>query len=435
MQILVSLLILLSLVSSINLIKPSNKICNPNPQSLIPFTGFKILRQYKVSGYKNPLSMHFITIAHCNHGQIDYQKVIRTKSSSEVDWSVPFCLLKPKLGEKLITLNSLNVDEDSNTNELNFEVLNYLNNKSLKLKKLIRKKLDLILEKVTNGKWVEYSGKSKSETFQNFKTSSNNLQNETYQNQNFNLIQLKNSFINLENSNLVCYKLSRRKKYAKRKISFFMPHTFVGGIFECLISSEMKQLLFKNFLNEFQNNQINSIFLIQNSTHQNFFKCDSNLSRPIAPLIAEDSTNQWFINKILNVLNPHVIQNIPYLTTTTPLNLRFSMFETSDMYKDSWANKIEINEDYIYDEADLHFLTKAINYSSDLLNKLISPIDFNFFWEKFNKGNENENENESKKGELSFDQKLFLVLGRIGKIRYVNDLLLKVEKQWEKIKD
>ena len=45
--------------------------------------------------------MHFITISHCNHGQVDYQKVIRTDSSGKIDWGKPFCMLKPKLGEML----------------------------------------------------------------------------------------------------------------------------------------------------------------------------------------------------------------------------------------------------------------------------------------------------------------------------------------------
>ncbi|KAI5959588.1 uncharacterized protein KGF55_005232 [Candida pseudojiufengensis] len=426
------------------LLQTPNKICNPNPKSIIPFTGFKIFRQYKISGYKNPMSMHFLTLAHCNHGQIDYQKVIRTTKSSEVDWSIPICLLKPKLGEKLITLNSFNIDDpEPISDQLNLELLSYVNNKSIKLKKLLRKKIDLVLEKLTNGKWIEYSGKSKSETFENFKTNNNNNNNQ--QHINFNINNLQNSFKNLEDSNLICYKLARRKKYAKRKISFFMPYTFVGGIFECLVSSDIKNQMFQNILNEEDNNlqNLNSIFLIQSLTSSSSFKCDPILSRPISPLIAEDSTNQWFTNNLFNFLNPYILQNIPYLSTTTPINLRFSMYETSDMFKDTWATKIEINENYLFDEADLHFLTKFINYFTNFLNKLIAPIDFDLFWNKLSKGDAKEDPNilsatlnEKKNFNwLSFDQKVYLVMNKFGNNKLVNTVLTRFEKQLSKIKD
>lgn len=93
---------MMSSIFSKLLYNQDHKICNPKQQTpFFPFTGFKITRQYKISGYTLPVSMHFITISHCNHGQVDYQKVIRTDSSGNIDWDKPFCMLKPKLGEML----------------------------------------------------------------------------------------------------------------------------------------------------------------------------------------------------------------------------------------------------------------------------------------------------------------------------------------------
>ena len=75
------------------------------------------------------------------------------------------------------------------------------------------------------------------------------------------------------------------------------------------------------------------------------------------------------------------------------MNLRFSTSETPDMFRDSWATKIEVNENYIYREADLHLISRAIALSADLLNKLISPIDFNLLIRLYNKASERENPN------------------------------------------
>ena len=95
-----------------------------------------------------------------------------------------------------------------------------------------------------------------------------------------------------------------------------MPHTFVGGLFECILPMDLKQQIFHQFTS------LDLIF------QQIQIQCDPNLSRPISPLIAEDSTTQWFENKLYNIVNPGIIQTIPYLTTLTPLNLRFSTSET-----------------------------------------------------------------------------------------------------------
>ncbi|KAI5966057.1 hypothetical protein CANMA_003303 [Candida margitis] len=503
----------------------------------MPFTGFKIVRQYKISGYAPPISMHFLTIAHCSRGKVDYKKVLRTQTSNFVDWEVPFCLLKPKLSEQVVGMNQMSIQKHnrdinmitnkacSSNNSCSFSMRNCacsnvtqlesnsitesssLNNvlhtikyKTSKIKQLLRKKFDLTMEKLTNGNWVEYSGKNKNIKFesqqrsQQHRTSMAGEYNkfdggnqQSQQSQSLSTISLHTA-LTQEINNLICYKMARRKKYAKRKISFFMPHTFVGGLYECLIPLDQKHQILESFLNESSINNLGSpsspsaspFFMVS----QNFqIKCDPHLSRPLAPLIAEDSTKQWFENKLHHVLNPKLIQTIPYLTTVPPSSLstanmlfpsfnllRFTPWQqqesSPDMNLHSWASKIEVNEEYNYDDVDLHVVSKMVAYSANLLNQLIAPLDFNWLVKSYNRANVNERDpasdsassspleyggeeimlgNDDSNGEvvktaeakgasdgLSWDQKVSFWLATLNE-NYINRILLKIEDKWDKL--
>lgn len=418
--------------------------------------------------------MHFITICHCNHGKVDYKKVIRTDTSGDVDWGKPFCMLKPKLAEKAQTVEHSgrvqdtvqshaidsdtkmckakqayksssklgNKDQDSGNEAHNrldlklFDLLGFTKNKYMKVNNLIRKKFDLLMEKLSNGKWIEYTSKEK---YHYYKKVLNNTDPQTA--------------LLWESNNLVCYKMARRKKYARRKISFFMPHSFVGALYECLLPLDSKQKIIQQLFREASGDTSNlnscsntdssleSSFMIQNFQ----FTCDPHLSIPVAPLLADDSTKQWFENKMHHFLNPRFVQTIPYLTTSTPWNLRFSVSETSDMYRDSWASKIDVNEKYTYNEADLHLISKAVAYSANLLNKLIAPVDFNELFKNSGKTNDRQNEEPSSmnggiannfnlKRVLSFEQRLFVWLAS-SRFARVIEIMNKIERHWEGLDD
>ncbi|RLV94192.1 hypothetical protein JA1_001993 [Spathaspora sp. JA1] len=401
----------------------THRTCHPGGNGRnnleVPFTGFKITRQYKISGGILPVSMHFLTLSHCDHGRLDYQKTIRTDSSGYVDWEKPFCMLKPKLGEMLTlpfhdTINEHSrelKEEDVDTYD---DFPGFFQVKLKKVKNLIRKKVDIQMEKFTNGKFLQYTGKNKFFHHQDLLSSD------------------PQSSLEWESRNLVCYKMARRKKYAKRRISFYVPYTFVGGLFECYIPPAKKREIFTKYTS--------TDFFIQSFD----FKCEPQLSRPISPLLAEDSTTQWFENKLFNLFNPGIIQTIPYLTTSTPLNLRFSSLETSDMYRDTWATKIDVNEDYVYKEADLHIISQAIAKSADLLNKIIAPIDFNKLLKAYNRANEREHPQaksvleykpedvEVFLSKASFDQKLGFWLSYLDE-KLSSWYLQEIEKFWSRI--
>lgn len=516
--------------------------------------------------------MHFLTIAHCNRGQVDYKKVLRTETNKFIDWDVPFCLLKPKVSENVVGWNDqaivLRRQGQGNTNDANMGDLDqkekmssgdwkYSNashvaraeakaatkktpigslahtfkHKSSQVNQLIRKKFDLTMERFTNGNWIEYSGKNKNVKFENHQQStsgeyikldgSSNQQHHQQQQQlqqqqpNTSPLEVSpfHTALTQEINNLICFKMARRKRFAKRKISFFMPYTFVGGLFECLVPLDQKHQIVRLLLNDSHNekestesnvyNGIDSRRLFQLDQQffmvlQNFpIKCDSHLSRPIAPLIAEDSTKQWFENKFHHFLNPKFVQTIPYLTTTTttttasaslslssswlskPLHLvtkplKYIGFPLASKHSSddnqiyslalsmsndavsSWASKIMVNEDYNYNEIDLHWISKMVAYLANILNQLIAPLDFNKLVKGYNRANVNERdafsssssgESENTKmqhlgadlemnslfaGALSWDQKVSLWLASFSD-KYTKQILFQIESKWDKL--
>ncbi|ABN66579.2 predicted protein, partial [Scheffersomyces stipitis CBS 6054] len=389
-----------------------HKVCDPSSSNMVPSTGFKINRQYKISGLFPPFSMHFIQISHCDHGQVDYQKVKRTMSSTDIDWDKPFCMLKPKLGDVLSLPPEDTVENLLPGNNGTISGYSEIPNSRLeRFGQFVRNKFDKALESLTAGKRIQYKGNIAYHHLEDIKQAD------------------PQSSFEWESRNLVCYKMARRKKYAKRDVSFYMPNTFVGGLFECPVSAQQKKTLFQQFGNE---DFLKSLD----------FDCDSSLARPILPLIAQDSTQQWIDTNFKDFLNPSIVQTIPYLATASPWNLRFSLSNTADMNSDTWATKIDVNEQYVYSESEVHVISRAVAVSADYLNRIISPIDINKFSQRYNnwlsKSQQWENpileEGDMTKimSSLSFDQRLQLIIS--SKTRKVAmEQIQKLQDLWDQL--
>lgn len=344
------------------------KICNPKQDGLLPFTGFRIYRQYKLEGYI-PSSLHFLSITHCRHGKPDYEKQILTTSSIDIDWDRPFCMLKPDIGTKAVPKVSdkvYKIFEDNNANVTDNSIIRLINGTSIdnthlcslsdiksfksRLKKLgkslsnlMETSFDNTLEKVIKGQHIQYTGKKAADHYEDIRNSD------------------PRSSLEWESRLLICYKMARRKKYAKRNILFYMPFSFVGGLFECPIPQHKKKEIFKafksgDFLKTFD------------------FRCDNSIATPVLPLIAQDCTKQWIETKF-NPLNPVLIQRIPYLSTASLMDMRFSASDTHDMFHDTWASHIDVNEEYAYSDLELNIVTQAIALSMDYLHKMFRPMD------------------------------------------------------------
>lgn len=356
------------------------KVCDPKQKGVFPFTGFKIYREYRIEGYGGHAG-HFLTIIHCDHGKQDYEKNIRTASSTDIDWNKPFCVLKPDLATKLQpkaqdkvynlvlnkTINSFNNTAGNISRGVPNERLKFFaasnssnmrrtdkktENENLlasavgairRFRSTILKAMDNKLERVIKGKHLRYTSAHTS-------THLDDIRNADPQ-----------SSLEWESRNLVCFKMARKKKYAKRNILFYMPYTFIGGLFECPIPKANRREVFQSFT---------SVDFLKSFD----FKCDGSIAKPVLPLIAEDSTSQW-IEAGFNLFNPKLVQKIPYLSTATTLDLRFATSNTPDMFLDTWASKIDVNEDYEYTDLDLNLVAKAVSLSADYLHKFLKPMD------------------------------------------------------------
>lgn len=381
-----------------------DRLCNLKPDSgPLPHTGFKIHRQYKLN-WVPPLSMHFMAVSHCDHGKVDYQKTLRTSSSSDIDWEKPFCLFKPDLGSRLKlkpedTIGNVEgkggSERDEVPRESESEVYTSTGTPRKGVWEVIKHKIDKLLQKVTGGSRVQYWGERKM------------LHLEDMQNSNI------GAALEWESRNLVCYKMARKRKYARRNFLFYMPYTFVGVLYECPISSETKHAIFQNFTN--------TKFL------QSFdFSCDKALAVPVCPLIADDSTKQWFTNSRSRL---STTQHIPYLTTPSLLDVRFAASNTLDMHGDTWASKVDVNEDYNYSEADISLISETVAWCADYLNRLLIRPSFKV--SKFNSLRSHELESEDDLfGKMDIDQRLLLALLGLNELEALFHLKA-VQERWD----
>lgn len=428
------------------------KVCNPsNRDGLTTFTGFKITRKYKIEAVM-PTSMLFMSIAHCNHGKVDYEKTTRMSSNHDINWDQPFCMIKPNLGTKLRDLpedipQNLDNRELESQGSLNLTLGNMVANNPkeakgrteiiggnataqtrtkikdnfIPIKNFINTLADKTVQLFIGGnrKHINYSGLKESSHLNDLQLSS---------------IQ---SSLEWESRNLVCYKIARRRKYAKRDILYYMPHTFVGALFECQLSTEDKRYLFQN---------LSTIDLFQ--FHNFDIKCDRSLSRALKPLVAEDSTKQWFERK-----ETSFIQTIPYLTTATPYNLRFKLSDTNDMFQHTWASDIDVNEEYNYNEFEVNLISQAIAKSANHVNKLLMTRPL-FKLSKTNSLHSYDNDDEDEDGnerqefvnsrynrmrdkfdKFDIDQRVSLIISSILGKKDIFNLFQSLQAPWDVISD
>lgn len=358
LQLFIFLVFLLKLAST-GWVFPDNKICSPKHHNLVPFTGFKIYRYYTMEGY-DAKTTHHLALARCDHGNADFEKQFATKSSIDIDWSKPFCVLKPGTKSKNGLHNSKKnktskqITTDGRSSPFDKEYRTQISSN-----RNVRGECNKNTDRYREEKFEdETNGKATNKSWDRFVDLFEDILN-------------PNPQAKLEDPrNLVCYKMARRKRYAKRDILFYMPYTFVGALFECPLSQKEKTNIYRAFKES-------------DSPLKNIdFRCDKSLARPLRPLLAEDSTSQWFETNY-NPVNPKVVQKIPYLTTASFLDLRFTTSDTPDMLEDKWASQIDVNEDYDYSDGELSLISQGLALSADYLHKNLNPKDLSLFFRRF----------------------------------------------------
>lgn len=375
---------------------------------IIPFSGFKVIRQYRLSmsGFK-PLSQEFMALIHCDNGKEDYKTILKVESITQIDWNKSVCIYKPRISpyeNNIERVHSYDSKNGSLLQDSEMAAKKHETKLSSSFITYIKDIFDQVLETVTKNKPLVYTGRKTNQHIEDIESST------------------VEASMKWESRNLVCYKLSRRKKYSRSNLSFFVPQTFVGGIYECIISPTAREDIFKTFK-------------LPQSIHAFEVQCDPLLSRPILPLLADASINQWWdIN--YNIFSPSATHNIPYLKTPDPTNIRFGIHKTPELQ--GWADRIDVNEAYDFTDFEPHVLSLAISATTDFIFKTLKPIDFGKLLKqqtKFSLAGQPISENDlviNTVKKLSVDQKLALLLS-VEPLKY-EKILEKMQSYWDLFK-
>lgn len=275
-------------------LKSDNKLCS-NSLELIPFSGYKVHLQYVWDIY-DMLVAKQLRFSHCHHGNPLSSTVVPLNDTKSI-WNSTFCLPAPQTLLQSL-LGSWSTSFDS--------LIGWT--KPRRKDRLSPPEL----------------GQDKTSTTE------------------------KKHLLERASSRLQCFKMARRKKYARSKLDIFVPHSFVGGLYACGITTG------RNDMNQFQPTDI---------LRPIDMYCDELLSFPLAPLIADFNTKQWF-RFLKSVLNPIITQSVPFLKTASRFHLLSSSRETP---RGQWSTQLKVNEDYMYSPLDVTTITDAIQYTSKII--------------------------------------------------------------------
>lgn len=292
-----------------------DRACDPTRGNIHRFTGFKISKELLIQGIFPPKFLRHIIFTNCVDGRINFQKRSRITRDLDEMWKLSFCASNGKLLASAENGTPAIIPELTNVNS---------NNR--------RKVFDRVF-RLLDGRFRERSEVARVSTL----VSSQQLK------------QLRDF------DYPICYKMARRKVFAKKNLSYYMPLTFVGGLFS------------------YSGNTSYSGSRGEKSIGQNY-----TFARPEMPLVAEDTTSQWIELKLLHLAGPSLKQIIPLFSSTKPRNFPFPFADVTGLTLDSWAENLDANEDYQYSELDASTISQSLAATADLIHKLVYPISLDF---------------------------------------------------------
>jgi hypothetical protein len=330
-------------------------------KSWIPYTGLKIQRDFVVKD-KSPPLLKFVTMSHCQRGDVNTERVTSTETEADVDWDKPVCFLDQKniVNDKASQLrNWMAFDRFRNLTFGDLPKLPHARNILAKPPQILQLRavsdgLEISLRKIP----IDKSQDPLATELEDLDVISSKYMTQD------DLVDLR------------CYKMARRKKYSQRKMTMYAPQTWVGGLFECQVSDEDKARYLASLKGS---NEFPGPLEIT---------CESSTAKPVLPLIADDSSSPHFEvdGGVLTQLR------IPYLFTLGPLDQRFKMpakvlglkssdhidkesvnhHESSDILPyDTWFKEIDVNEKYNFLPEDRESLSQIIEQSTALLAEFL----------------------------------------------------------------
>lgn len=204
-------------------------------------------------------------------------------------------------------------------------------------------------------------------------------------------------------SNFHCFKLARRKKYTNRKVSLFFPGSWIGGMFYCDLTDDMKRATLDTMHGNlaFKRGHSRNICTQQNSI-------------PLVPMQSDDYSKNWIEFKILKrqkfsikTFSPQITKFVPYINTpndalsrlnfdnntsmssaSTVSNWRkpfreqaLSVFQRNKGYsyeKKPWYAEIEVQENYKITPEDMSLWGGIMDRTMARLNSITGKPNVSF---------------------------------------------------------
>lgn len=182
-----------------------------------------------------------------------------------------------------------------------------------------------------------------------------------------------------------CYRAVRRKKYALREVSIYMPNTFVGGLFLCprsVAAGGSADCTNRNAVPIaplYADPALNSPFLaFETARDANPAYGLTKLSRSRRLLYHTPFAMRRIVNRVAYFYTKNAVSIESLLPFNTPVETAVGVASEWP----AWARSLDVNEQYTYTRGDLSSLNEAITLMGNLLQNLFSIGSKKLPWER-----------------------------------------------------
>lgn len=382
-----------------------DKVCDPLGKNLVVYTGFRFMRQYtffppefspleplravstddrhdsffkklKHKAKQAPLKpgtvRHHLRLTHCTKGHTDYEGYVPMPRNSGFMWAVDICgfrVDKTSVPKRIWRSATGTVAHTANVIWRPWEHAR------------------------TMWTWVDMlrAKRLANDTTEELETAFNEQRQQEIN---------KDRLTNPQRPSEWCYRAVRRKKYALREVSIYLPNTFVGGLFLCP--------------------------RIGAAGGSSSSDCTNANAVPVAPLYADPALNSPIFtletvrdgNPVYNqqklsafrrlfqytpLASRRIVNRVAYFYTKNTVNMGsfVPFYEPTEGTVavaggwPSWAWHLDVNEQYTYTSADLSSINGAITLTGNLLQSLFSIGSQWIPWESIDADNLYDSSNET----------------------------------------
>ncbi|ODV64234.1 uncharacterized protein ASCRUDRAFT_73901 [Ascoidea rubescens DSM 1968] len=348
------------------------KICKINSNLEKSFYGVTVSRQYIILNNEAPLN-NFNSISLCLNNELQWEVLNLLNNRKKLfEWDKPYCSLVNKDKDK---------DKDKDR-KINRNLEEFFKKKKVNdIKNVENHARPLItINKEVSNKVSDKSDKNKIDGKLEVSWKS--------------VIELDGDGINkrskdseqYENKDIECYKFARRREYVKRR-DVWSPMEWIGGLFKCELREEDKIKLYQREK------------LSENYQAVGNLRCSNNLTKGISPLISEDLSLQW-IEKMKGDEGEddgdgdgdgggggggEEDEGEEYYQVK-----RVPLFYTIDEEVDeSWREGIDVNEEYNFEEEEEEDGERRVEVLLRLMDRIIEKDEVEYLPWNLKKNNDN----------------------------------------------